>query len=116
MTIQLRGLHPTVRLYAEYAHRIANHFGIEPIVTSTFRPWEEQARLRRRYLQGQSRFPANRPGDSAHNFGLAWDSWVPEEDRAAWAQIREAVGFRVPGNDHVHAEVPQWRRAVGRQG
>lgn len=112
MSIQLRGLHPVVRPYAEYAHRIAQANGIRPVVTSTFRSWPEQARLRRRYEEGKSKFPANRPGFSAHNYGLAWDSWVPEKDRAVWKAIREYVGFSVPSNDWVHAAVPDWRSWV----
>lgn len=112
MTIQLRGLHEGVRPYAEYAHRVARHFGLEPRVTSTFRSWVDQSRLRRRYLQGRSRFPANAPGDSAHNYGLAWDSTVAPENQGLWNRIREWVGFRVPSNDEIHAEVPRWRELV----
>lgn len=112
MSIQLRGLHPQVRLYAEYAHRIAQANGLNPVVTSTFRSWEEQKKLRRRWEQGKNRFPANRPGDSSHNFGLAWDSWVPPEQRDLWTRIREFVGFDVPAGDWVHAQVPNWRRFV----
>jgi hypothetical protein len=110
MALGLRGLHASVRPYAEYAHQVARYYGIEPVVTSTYRPWAEQKRLRERWEAGKSEFPANRPGDSAHNYGLAWDSWVPEEDRPAWRAIREWVGFHVPGNDWVHAAVPNWRQ------
>ena len=112
MSIGLRGLHRDVRPAAEYAHRVANYYGIEPVVTSTFRSWTEQAQLRRKYEEGRSNFPANRPGDSAHNYGLAWDSWVPEAQRPAWKAIREWVGFQVPGNDWIHGQVPNWRQYV----
>lgn len=114
MSMGLRGLHRSVRPYAEYAHAIARANGIRPVVTSTFRDWNEQARLRKRYLEGKSKFPANAPGDSAHNWGLAWDSWVPEEQRELWTRIREYVGFQVPRNDWVHAAVPNWRNLVRR--
>lgn len=112
MSIGLRGLHSEVRPYAEYAHRIAEYYGLNPVVTSTFRSWEDQARLRRRWEAGKSKFPANRPGDSAHNWGLAWDSWVPEPQRDLWTRIREYVGFVVPSNDWIHAAVPNWRAWV----
>jgi len=108
--IQLAGLDSRVRPYAEWAVQIANHYGISPTVTSTFRSWAEQTALRQRYERGESRFPANRPGDSAHNFGWAWDSVVPADDLAFWTQIREYVGFEVLPNDVIHAQVPNWRQ------
>lgn len=112
MSIGLRGLHASVRPAAEFAHEIARLNGLNPVVTSTFRSFTEQARLRRRWEAGKSRFPANRPGDSSHNYGLAWDSWVPEEDIPLWTAIREWVGFDVPTNDWIHAAVPNWRQWV----
>lgn len=116
MAISLRGLHPEVRARAELALKWANQFGIDPVVTSAHRSWHEQAELRRRYEAGLSRFPANRPGDSAHNFGFAWDSVLPDRvrDNPAWEdwweKVREFYGFDVPSNDTIHAAVPQWRQ------
>lgn len=112
MSIQLRGLDPQVRAAAEWALSWAHFYGVEVVITSTFRSLDEQARLRRRFEAGRSRFPANRPGDSAHNFGLAWDSWVPDELIPWWTHVRELAGFRVPPNDWPHAEVPGWRNFV----
>lgn len=112
MSIALRGLHPEVRERAEIALDWAQHFGIPVRITSTFRTLTDQLELRRRWLAGQSRFPANAPGDSAHNFGLAWDSVVSAQDQDLWNRIRQHVGFRVPGGDLIHAEVPGWRRFV----
>lgn len=119
MSIHLRGLHPVVRAAAEDALALAHHFGITPVVTSTYRSWAEQSRLyaRHRRCVAQGRFPsapdckypANRPGDSAHNYGLAFDSWVPARDVANWTLIRDVIGFRVPAHDAVHGEVPGWR-------
>lgn len=105
-------MYEDLRPYAEYAHAIANYYGINPVVTSVLRTWEDQQRLRDRWEAGKSRFPANRPGDSSHNYGLSWDSWVEEKDRPMWQAIREWVGFRVPSNDWIHAEVPEWRQIV----
>jgi len=108
--IQLRGLDSRIRPYAEWAFKIADHYGIVPTVTSTFRSWEQQTKLRARYERGESRWPANRPGDSAHGYGWAFDSVVPERHQDAWNQIRAYVGFEVLDNDIIHAQVPNWRR------
>lgn len=111
--IALRGMHPELRPYAERAHEIARAYGLNPTVTSVFRTWENQARLRKRYEAGLSRFPANRPGDSSHNFGLSWDSWVPDAQMPLWVGIRQYIGWRVPPNDDIHGELPGWRGYVG---
>ncbi len=123
MSIQLRGLHPAIRGAAEYALEIARHNGVPVTVTSGLRSSAEQARLRRQYeaclAAGERvhagnpnpacRFPANRPGTSAHEFGLAFDSSVPEAYWDVWNAIRSYVGFRLMANDRVHAEHPDWR-------
>jgi len=98
-----------LRPYAEYALKIAHYYGITPTVTSVYRSWAEQTKLRARYLAGQSRWPANKPGDSAHNFGWAWDSVVPASQQEAWNTIRRYVGWEVLPNDRIHGQLPSWR-------
>ena len=126
--IALRGLHTELRPYAEYALQIAKANGLTPQVTSVYRGLTQQQRLRTNWEQCQARglypssaslgyglscaYPANRPGDSGHNFGLAWDSWVPETDMPTWRAIREWIGWTVPEHDQIHAELPQWRLYV----
>jgi hypothetical protein len=123
MTISLRGLDPHIRDAAQWSLDVAAYYKVPVTVTSANRPWAQQEQLRHRYegclARGERvypenpdegcRFPANEPGDSAHNYGLAWDSWVPEEFRPWWQAVREYAGFRVPSNDWVHAEYPDWR-------
>lgn len=115
MSIQLRGLHQQVRPYAEYALAVAAYYRLEVTITSTFRSWQEQQLLWSRYKRGLSRFPANEPGDSAHGYGLAFDSVVSPENQPMWDAIRRWVGFGVPMNDIVHAEVPGWRGMVNQR-
>jgi len=120
--LKLSGLNRTVREYADWCLAIADYYGIPVTVTSGFRSWADQERLYRNYVQcvetGQygrtpdCRFPANRPGDSAHNFGLAWDSSVPAGWQEAWNYVRRYAGFEVLENDLVHAQVPNWRQYV----
>lgn len=119
--IQLAGLDPEVRPYAEAAVESARHYGIPVTVTSTRRTWSEQERLRARWdkcvadghayssdPQLHCQYPANKPGESAHNYGLAWDSVVAPEYQAAWNAIRVWHGWRVLANDVIHAEVSSW--------
>lgn len=118
--MQLAGLHPAVRPHAEYAMWIAHQFGIKPTITSVVRGWAKQAELRATYERclaqgrvgqpGECRWPANKPGDSSHQWGLSFDSWVPDDQMQAWAAIRRYVGFAVPEHDVIHAEVPNWRQ------
>ncbi len=128
MAIQLRGLHPGLRPNAEVALSIAAQYGLKPVITSVVRSLADQAKLRANFdlcvargkfpsgaslTPGMScKYPANLPGDSAHNYGLAWDSWVPDEQMELWRRIREYCGFTVPDNDLVHAELPDWRDYV----
>jgi len=65
----LRGLDPDERNRAECAFKIAESYGLKPVVTSVVRGWAEQGRLRERWESGLSAFPANKPGDSAHQWG-----------------------------------------------
>jgi len=110
LSIQLRGLDSRVRPYAEYTLQIARAYGITPTITSVYRSWAEQQRLRSRWERGESNFPANRPGDSAHNYGWAFDAVVPAHQQSLWDQIRAYVGFEVLPNDIIHAQVPNWRQ------
>lgn len=124
---KLAGLHPLVRDAAETALAWAKWYGLTVTVTSGLRTLQEQTALRQRYERclargeriypgnpnPECRYPANRPGDSSHNFGLAWDSDVPDHQQWAWNYLRRYAGFHVPDNDPVHAEVPNWRNYIG---
>lgn len=114
---------PPVKALMDLTVQVGKAFGLTPTVTSTFRSIAKQQQLRAAYesclAQGQiirpsnadanCRYPANRPGDSAHNFGLAWDSSVPDGQWDLWNAIRSALGWTLDPNDRVHAEVPGWR-------
>lgn len=124
--MELGGLHPVLRPWAELAVRIANDQGIHVTVTSVKRTWANQTRLYQNYLECQRRgafpsslslgaglscrWPANPPGESAHEYGLAWDSSVAPAHQALWNEIRRALGWRVPENDIIHAEYNGWRQ------
>ena len=107
---ELEGVHPEIRARAEWAISWAEYYGVPVTVTSGFRSLEDQARLRAKWEAGLSRWPANRPGESAHNVGLAWDSTVPSWASSWWVRVRELAGFRIPAGDEIHAEWPGWRQ------
>lgn len=117
--LKLQALHPDVKEAAEWALAWADFYGVPVTVTSGFRSFQEQATLRRNFERcvatGQMgktsscRFPANKPGESSHNFGFSWDSVVPAWAQAWWTHVRELAGFEVLPNDIIHAQVPNWR-------
>lgn len=122
-TFKLNRLQPWLRPYAEasldYFQFVTGgqrdvkgriQGGVRPTVTSGFRTNVEQQALYA--ARASNPYPVNRPGDSAHEYGLAFDSAVPDRYLPAWTALRRAIGFRVPENDEVHAEVPGWREIV----
>lgn len=124
----LAGLLPGVRSRAELALSWAKYYRLDVTVTSGLRTESEQSVLRARFEgclargekvypgnpNSECRYPANRPGDSAHNFGMAFDSSVPSNQLWAWNYLREYAGFRLDPDDPPHAEVPNWRTYVKR--
>lgn len=125
MALSVHGLHPDLRARAEWCLKVASQAGIPVTVTSVKRTWANQVKLYENFQQCRRRglypsaaslspgmsckYPANPPGESAHEFGLAWDSWVPATHQDDWDAIRRYAGFRVPENDRIHAELPNWR-------
>jgi D-alanyl-D-alanine carboxypeptidase-like protein len=120
--LKLAGVDPSVREAARWCIDYAEGFGIPVTVVSGKRTTREQRRLWTNYQQcvatgrfgrtPECRYPANPPGESPHEFGLAWDSTVPEEYMDWWAAVRRYVGFHVIERDLPHAEVPNWRAYV----
>jgi len=82
------------------------------VVTSARRSSKKQAELYRRWRSGLSEIPANRPGTSLHEYGLAFDlarlGKSPFGDPLlAWlGQVWEWVGGRYGGErDPVHFQI-----------
>jgi hypothetical protein len=86
----------------------ASAAGLQPRITSTIRSYAEQKRLYRRFLAGQQGFPALPPGQSAHEYGEAFDMVVTPMDAlqdvgytwqtwgGAW-NPGDAIHFELPG-------------------
>jgi len=67
------GVDPRLRPWFEALVREAQRLDPNARVTSARRSSSEQAKLYRRYLAGQSRFPVAPPGRSYHEYGRAID-------------------------------------------
>ena len=66
-------LNPELVPFARYLHWLGKQYDGRLVVTSARRSSAKQAQLRHRWVTGQSKIPANRPGTSLHEFGLAFD-------------------------------------------
>lgn len=81
--------------------------GLQPRLTSTLRSHAEQKRLYDRYLAGQAGFPVAPPGQSAHEYGEAFDLVVsPMEALADVGYTWQTWGGGWGPGDAVHFELP----------
>jgi len=97
--------------WARYLHDIGKYNDGRLVVTSARRSNAKQAELRRRWESGESQIPANRPGTSLHEFGLAFDmarlgidpfadpllAWLGglwESWGGRWGGVRDPVHFQ----------------------
>lgn len=69
----LATLHPQLVYPAKYLLSVGKQYDGRLVVTSARRDPGKQAELYQRWIQGKSRIPANRPGTSLHEYGLAFD-------------------------------------------
>lgn len=97
---------------AKWIYAYGKQFDGRLVVTSAHRSFAKQAQLRHRWETGQSKIPANRPGASLHNFGLAFDLARIGIDPFAdplleyLGSVWEWLGGRYGGtNDPVHFQV-----------
>lgn len=125
----LADLQPGVRVMAEAFLAACRESGIDVLVTCTLRDWESQASL---YEQGRtkpgSRVTNAKAGDSAHNYGLAFDVvplrdgkpvWgtIADRDRALWVQvgkIGEACGLEWGGRWNTFLDLPHFQDLGGK--
>jgi len=69
----LRTLHPGLVPWARWIYAVGKNQSGRLVVTSARRSRAKQTKLRQRWERGLSKIPANRPGTSLHEFGLAFD-------------------------------------------
>ncbi len=109
MGASLSALDPGLESAARALVDAASAARLLPQVTSTRRSHAEQTRLYRRFLAGQSPYPAAPPGTSAHEYGWAFDLIVSPYDALSdvgatwqswggvWGAARDPVHFELPG-------------------
>lgn len=98
------GLVYWLRPYAQYLYRVALYNQLHPRVTSVYRSNQTQAILYARYRQGLTNLPAAPPGESKHQYGLAFD--MVTDDNASVGALWQAMGGRWGGStDPVHFEI-----------
>jgi LAS superfamily LD-carboxypeptidase LdcB len=97
------GLQPWLRPYAIWFYQVAQHYGLQPRVTSVFRSWEKQRMLRERWERGESQLYAARPGESKHQYGLAFD--MVSRDNTALGNLWKQMGGKWWESDYPHFEV-----------
>lgn len=110
--LNFSGLENALRARADQTMALARQYGLNPTITSVRRNWAEQQKLYDRWNAGLSRWPANPPGLSPHQYGVAWDSSVPAHQQDLWNRIRAAMGWKLYAHDIVHAELPNWRAYI----
>jgi len=69
----LRTVHPQLYPWAKWIYELGKSQDGRLVVTSARRSSAKQAELYSRYKAGKSLIPANRPGTSLHEHGLAFD-------------------------------------------
>lgn len=69
----LRTLQPGLVPWARWIYKLGKQQSGRLVVTSALRSRAKQAKLRRRWESGESNIPANRPGTSLHEYGVAFD-------------------------------------------
>ncbi len=106
MASSLDALDPDLRDAAHDLVDSAGAAGLQPRITSTLRSHSEQRRLYSRFLAGQSGYPVALPGQSSHEYGLAFDLVVsPMEALADVGYTWQQWGGGWSPSDAVHFEL-----------
>lgn len=101
----LSRVHPTLRKIARNLPRVAAANGFNVRITSGWRSYATQAKLYRDYVNGVAAYPANPPGQSKHEKGLALDILSTNTD--ALVGLLTGVGLIWAGPaDPIHFELP----------
>src|SRR5262249_38184555 len=122
MSAALALLDERFRPIAQVWYEVCEDVGLQPIITSTKRSVQEQAKLYAAGQSGRSPYPAAYPGTSLHEWGLAFDMEVtPHSALSVIGPLWQSIGlgkwggyFTRPKPDPIHFEASeQVKRAAG---
>lgn len=100
----LSKVNPKLRTIARNLPRVALANGFEVRVTSGYRTYKQQAKLYADYINGVAQYPANPPGTSEHEKGLALD--ILSTDTAKLVGLLQSVGLTWAGwGDPIHFQI-----------
>ena len=90
---------------------MAANYGFQVRITSGYRTYAQQAKLYRDYINGVSHYPANKPGSSSHEKGLALD--ILSTNNSLLVTLLTNIGLVWAGpNDPIHFQIGP-KMAVG---
>jgi len=105
----LQGVETTVCDRIEALINALSHFGYSAWITSGYRDSTRQAALYQRWISGRSKYPAQPPGKSLHERGLAVDIGSTAEGLEVAGFLAPYVGLTWGGHfthvDPVHFEL-----------
>lgn len=110
----LSKVHPTLRKVAANLPKVSRSRGYEVRITSGYRSYANQKKLYLDYINGRSLYPANPPGQSMHEKGLAID--VVSNNENDTVQLLTSIGLIWAGpEDPIHFQMPTGSRRTGVQ-
>ena len=100
----LSKVHPTLRKVAANLPKVSRSRGYEVRVTSGYRSYATQKKLYLDYINGRSLYPANPPGQSWHEKGLAID--VVSNNESDTVALLTSIGLVWAGpEDPIHFQM-----------
>lgn len=110
MSASISSLVADLQPFARQLVQVASDNDLQPIVTSCYRTYAEQAALYKKYLAGQSAYPASPPGVGSHERGWAFDMVVNDLGflpalGEVWESWGGAWGGRWNTPDTIHFEL-----------
>jgi hypothetical protein len=104
VALNLSRLDPQLKTIARNLPRVARSAGFQVKITSGWRSRATQTKLYNDYLAGKSIYPANPPGTSKHELGLALD--ILSTNTNALVNLLTSVGLVWGGvDDPIHFQI-----------
>lgn len=105
MALNLSRVHPKLKKIAANLPRVAASQGFQVRVTSGWRSYATQAKLYKDYINGIAAYPANPPGQSMHEKGLALDILATDVNKLVTLLSEVGLVWAGPA-DPIHFEMP----------